>query len=195
MEELLGLGESGLQIVSACCPEAGRWRVYCPDMKIQVDQPKRQAGQCWLPRQLWNEKKKKNQLLFICEFMTIQHGSTKNLWHILWFKVIYYSENDRIYLQGSLACISGLSRTLWGMGLGLGWTGMLAVQEAVGGLTVSTGFGTLDLTAVWAIRCTGGRGEGVVVTEHTTKRKKKTGNCHKKVQNIFLGWIHAFFLV
>lgn len=50
---------------------------------------------------------------------------------------------------------------------------MLAVTEAVGGRTVSTGFGVLDLTAVWAVRCMGGRGGGVVATEHTTEEKKK----------------------
>lgn len=50
---------------------------------------------------------------------------------------------------------------------------MFVVTEAVGGRTVSTGFGVLDLTAVWAVRCMGGRGGGVVATEHTTKEKKK----------------------
>lgn len=55
------------------------------------------------------------------------------------------------YLQGSRACMSGLSRTLWGrllLWFGPGFTGMLAVPMAVGGRTVRTGLGVLDLTAV-----------------------------------------------
>lgn len=83
--------------------------------------------------------------------------------------------NISVHLQGNLACISGLSRTLWGrtlLGFGLGWAGILAVQEAVGGRTVSTGFGALDLTAVWAVGCMAGRG-AVVATEHTTEGKKE----------------------
>lgn len=78
------------------------------------------------------------------------------------------------HLHGSRACMSGLSRTLWGrllLWFGPGLMGMLAVPMAVGCRTVSTGFGVLDLTAVWAAKCTGGRGGGAVVTEHTTKWK------------------------
>lgn len=126
--------------------------------------------------------------------------------------MIFHSKNTDItvHLQGSLACISGLSRTLWGImlpGFGVGWAGMLAVQEAVGGRTVSTGFGALDLTAVWPVRCMGGRGGGVVATEHTTKEKKKKKNRRHKqeilkikdqqLQNTFLRQIlkYSFAIV
>lgn len=94
---------------------------------------------------------------------------------------VVYSGNLRLYsvgahLQGSLACMSGLSRTLWGMMLlvfGLGCAGMLAVLAAAGGRTVSTGFGALDLTAVWAVGWRGGRGRAAGATEHTTTEGKK----------------------
>ena len=165
VQELLGLGGSELQTESAYCPAAGRWRVYCPDTRTPVGQPRKQAGQCSPPHQLRKETERRWWLLTILHSVYCKVSHSIGCSHVV-------SE----HLQGSLACISGLSRTLWGMmlpGFGLGWVGMPAVQEAVGGRTVNTGFGALDLTAVWAVRCTGWRGGAAVATEHTTEEKRK----------------------
>ena len=57
--------------------------------------------------------------------------------------------------------------------MGVGWAGTLGAPGAVGALTVRTGRGPLDLTAVWGLVCTSGRGGGgVVATEHTTERQR-----------------------
>ena len=74
--------------------------------------------------------------------------------------------------------MSGLSSTLWGrtwLGMGVGWAGTLGAPGALGALTVRMGRGPLDLTAVWGLGCTSGRGGGgVVATEHTTERERDT---------------------
>ena len=74
--------------------------------------------------------------------------------------------------------MSGLSSTLWGrtwLGMGVGWAGTLGAPGALGALTVRMGRGPLDLTAVWGLGCTSGRGGGgVVATEHTTERERGT---------------------